>query len=214
MFVWRLHVHGSGPTNPTDTSLSAKNVVFGCFSTSSLSLLPSLLAQGSLSREAPREQRRSWSKSSLLSPRVHLIFFLQLSSSRLWGQLLAWHLVQVYLRESSNRITEKKNIENAMYERKVFSSNIPHHQWSPASPCWSPCASLWGSPVSPPGNDNLIGSHAPQRVQQKLKIRTLKKCNHLQITRAPVAVHHCVWFWGMLIWTPGLMWKYWRRRYK
>ena len=33
---------------------------------------------------------------------------LQLSSSRLWGQLLAWHLVQVYLRESSNRITEKK----------------------------------------------------------------------------------------------------------
>ena len=26
------------------------------------------------SREAPREQRRSWSKSSLLSPRVHLIF--------------------------------------------------------------------------------------------------------------------------------------------
>ena len=35
---------------------------------------PSLLAQGSLSREAPREQRRSWSKSSLLSPRVHLIF--------------------------------------------------------------------------------------------------------------------------------------------
>ena len=35
-------------------------------------------------------------------------FLLQLSSSRLWGQLLAWHLVQVYLRESSNRITEKK----------------------------------------------------------------------------------------------------------
>ena len=74
MFVWRLHVYRSGPSNPTDTSLSAKNVVFGCFSTSSLSLLPSLLAQGSLSREAPREQRRSWSKSSLLSPRVHLIF--------------------------------------------------------------------------------------------------------------------------------------------
>ena len=43
-----------------------------------------------------------------------------------------------------------------MYERKVFSSNSPHHQWSPALPCWSPCASLWGSPVSPPGNDNLI----------------------------------------------------------
>ena len=35
---------------------------------------------------------------------------LQLSSSRLWGQLLAWHMVQVYLRESSNRITEKKKI--------------------------------------------------------------------------------------------------------
>ena len=139
---------------------------------------------------------------------------LQLSSSRLWGQLLAWHLVQVYLRESSNRITEKKNIENAMYERKVISSNIPHHQWSPALPCWSPCASLWGSPVSPPGNDNLIGSHALQRVEYKLKIRTLKKCNHLQVTRAPVAVHHCVWFWGILISTPGLMLKYWRRRYK
>ena len=214
MFVWRLHVYRSGPTNPTDTSLSAKNVVFGCFSTSSLSLLPSVLAQGSLSREAPREQRRSWSKSSLLSPRVHLIFFLQLSSSRLWGQLLAWHLVQVYLRESSNRITEKKNIENAIYERKVISSNSPHHQWSPALPCWSPCASLWGSPVSPPGNDNLIGSQAPRRIEHQLKIRTLKKLNHLQVTRAPVAVHHCVWFWGMLISTPGLMVKHWRRRYK
>ena len=64
---------GQGQPIPQTRRCRQKNVVFGCFSTSSLSLLPSLLAQGSLSREAPREQRRSWSKSSLLSPRVHLI---------------------------------------------------------------------------------------------------------------------------------------------
>ena len=109
---------GQGQPIPQTRRCRQKNVVFGCFSTSSLSLLPSLLAQGSLSREAPREQRRSWSKSSLLSPRAHLIFLLQLSSSRLWGQLLAWHLVQVYLRESSNRITETKKILTMQCKKK------------------------------------------------------------------------------------------------
>ena len=175
MCVWRLHVYGSGPTNPTDTSLSAKNVVFGCFSTNSLSHV--CLHKGVWAGKLHENKGVLDQKAHFCLQEFTWFFLLQLSSSRLWGQLLAWHLVQVYLRESSNRITEKKNIENAMYERKVISSNSPHHQWSPALPCWSPCASLWGSPVSPPGNNNLIGPHAPQGIEHQLKIRTLKKCN-------------------------------------
>ena len=54
--------------------VAGKKCCFRMFFDKLAFLLPSLLAQGSLSREAPREQRRSWSKSSLLSPRVHLIF--------------------------------------------------------------------------------------------------------------------------------------------